>query len=62
MHEAFAAAIGEWAQEGLPANPRSWLISVGRFRAIDVLYQRSLQLAKQDPERRFLEKRLRELG
>jgi RNA polymerase sigma-70 factor, ECF subfamily len=41
MHEAFAAALGQWAQEGLPANPRSWLISVGRFRAIDVLRRRS---------------------
>ncbi len=41
MHEAFAAAIGQWAQDGIPANPRSWLISVGRFRAIDVLRRRS---------------------
>jgi RNA polymerase sigma-70 factor, ECF subfamily len=41
MHEAFAAALGQWAQDGLPANPRSWLIAVGRFRAIDVLRRRS---------------------
>jgi RNA polymerase sigma-70 factor, ECF subfamily len=41
MHEAFAAAIAQWSQDGLPANPRSWLISVGRFRAIDVLRRRS---------------------
>ncbi len=41
MHEAFAAALEQWAQSGLPANPRSWLISVGRFRAIDVLRRRS---------------------
>ncbi len=40
MHEAFAVALGQWAQDGLPANPRSWLISVGRFRAIDVLRRR----------------------
>jgi RNA polymerase sigma-70 factor, ECF subfamily len=40
MHEAFAAAIGQWSQDGIPANPRSWLISVGRFRAIDVLRRR----------------------
>jgi RNA polymerase sigma-70 factor, ECF subfamily len=40
MHEAFAAAIGQWSQDGMPANPRSWLISVGRFRAIDVLRRR----------------------
>jgi RNA polymerase sigma-70 factor, ECF subfamily len=41
MHEAFAAAIAQWATDGVPANPRSWLISVGRFRAIDVLRRRS---------------------
>ncbi len=41
MHEAFAAALMQWSQDGLPANPRSWLISVGRFRAIDVLRRRS---------------------
>jgi RNA polymerase sigma-70 factor, ECF subfamily len=41
MHEAFAAAIAQWAKDGVPANPRSWLISVGRFRAIDVLRRRS---------------------
>jgi RNA polymerase sigma-70 factor, ECF subfamily len=40
MHEAFAAAIAQWARDGLPANPRSWLISVGRFRAIDVMRRR----------------------
>jgi RNA polymerase sigma-70 factor, ECF subfamily len=41
MHEAFAAAIAQWTTDGVPANPRSWLISVGRFRAIDVLRRRS---------------------
>jgi RNA polymerase sigma-70 factor, ECF subfamily len=40
-HEAFAVAITQWATDGVPANPRSWLISVGRFRAIDVLRRRS---------------------
>lgn len=37
MHEAFAAAIETWQQDGVPANPRAWLISTGRFKAIDAL-------------------------
>ncbi len=41
MHEAFAAAIEQWARDGLPANPRSWLISTGRFKAIDAIRRRS---------------------
>jgi RNA polymerase sigma-70 factor, ECF subfamily len=40
MHEAFAVALDRWTQDGVPANPRSWLISVGRFRAIDALRRR----------------------
>jgi RNA polymerase sigma-70 factor (ECF subfamily) len=35
MHDAFVAAVEQWPQQGLPANPRSWLISAGRFKAID---------------------------
>ena len=35
MHEAFAAALAQWPQEGMPANPRAWLVSAGRFKAID---------------------------
>lgn len=35
MHEAFAIAVERWSLEGIPANPRAWLISTGRFRAID---------------------------
>lgn len=37
MHEAFAAAVAQWPGEGLPANPVAWLISTGRFRAIDAM-------------------------
>jgi len=37
MHDAFSAAIEQWQREGIPANPRAWLISVGRFKAIDQL-------------------------
>lgn len=37
MQEAFAVALERWPGEGIPANPRSWLISTGRFRGIDAL-------------------------
>jgi RNA polymerase sigma-70 factor (ECF subfamily) len=35
LHDAFTAALEVWAADGLPTNPRSWLISTGRFKAID---------------------------
>ena len=35
LHDAFAAALVQWPQNGVPANPRAWLVSAGRFRAID---------------------------
>ena len=41
LHEAFAAAIEQWSRDGLPANPRAWLISTGRFRAIDAIRRRA---------------------
>lgn len=41
LHDAFAAALQQWAHEGLPANPRTWLVSVGRFKAIDTLRRRA---------------------
>jgi RNA polymerase sigma-70 factor (ECF subfamily) len=41
MHEAFAAAIEQWQEHGPPANPRAWLVSTGRFKAIDVLRRRA---------------------
>jgi RNA polymerase sigma-70 factor, ECF subfamily len=37
VHDAFAAALERWPQEGVPANPRAWLVSTGRFKAIDTL-------------------------
>lgn len=40
LHEAFRAAMEQWPTEGIPANPRSWLISTGRFRAIDGIRRR----------------------
>ncbi len=42
LHEAFAAATERWHIDGVPENPRAWLVSVGRFKAIDVLRRRSL--------------------
>jgi len=41
LQEAFAAALEQWPQKGVPANPRAWLISAGRFKAIDALRRRS---------------------
>jgi RNA polymerase sigma-70 factor (ECF subfamily) len=41
MHEAFAAALEQWQQYGMPDNPRAWLVSTARFKAIDVLRRRS---------------------
>jgi RNA polymerase sigma-70 factor, ECF subfamily len=41
MHEAFAAAVEQWLRDGLPANPRAWLVSVGRFKAIDTIRRRA---------------------
>jgi RNA polymerase sigma-70 factor (ECF subfamily) len=37
MHDAFRAALEQWPREGVPANPRAWLVSAGRFKAIDGL-------------------------
>jgi RNA polymerase sigma-70 factor, ECF subfamily len=37
MHDAFRAALEQWPKEGVPANPRGWLVSAGRFKAIDGL-------------------------
>jgi RNA polymerase sigma-70 factor (ECF subfamily) len=41
MHEAFAAAVEQWQREGIPASPRAWLVSTGRFKAIDALRRRA---------------------
>src|SRR5216117_1086798 len=37
LHEAFASAVEQWPREGVPANPRAWLVSAGRFKAIDAM-------------------------
>jgi RNA polymerase sigma-70 factor, ECF subfamily len=41
LHEAFAAAVLQWPGEGVPDNPRAWLVSAGRFKAIDVIRRRA---------------------
>ncbi len=41
LHDAFRAALEQWPREGIPANPRAWLVSAGRFKAIDGLRRRS---------------------
>jgi RNA polymerase sigma-70 factor (ECF subfamily) len=41
LHDAFAAAAEQWPRDGVPANPRAWLISVGRFKAIDAIRRRA---------------------
>jgi len=41
VHDAFRAALEQWPRDGEPANPRAWLISTGRFKAIDRIRRRS---------------------
>ena len=47
LHEAFAAAVERWPDDGVPDNPRGWLVSTGRFKAIDALRRRSTFAAHQ---------------
>jgi len=55
MHEAFAAALSSWPRSGVPDNPRPWLISTARFKAIDTLRRRARLDASQDEFVRHLE-------
>ncbi len=41
LHDAFAAAVERWPRDGMPGNPRAWLVSAGRFKAIDRLRRRA---------------------
>jgi RNA polymerase sigma-70 factor, ECF subfamily len=41
LHDAFRAAMEQWTKDGVPANPRAWLVSAGRFKAIDSLRRRA---------------------
>lgn len=41
LHEAFRAAIEQWGRDGVPDNPRAWLVTTGRFKAIDRIRRRA---------------------
>lgn len=56
-HEAFAAAMQQWPEQGTPANPTSWLVSTGRFKAVDMMRRRA-RLKDLQPE---LARRLSEI-
>src|SRR4249919_806725 len=47
LHDAFSAALQQWPTSGVPANPRTWLVSAGRFKAIDA----ARRLARHDASR-----------
>jgi len=55
LHEAFTAALEQWPRDGVPANPRAWLISTGRFKAIDAIRRRArLQPLPDDIDERLV--------
>ncbi|HEX3644092.1 MAG TPA: RNA polymerase sigma factor [Vicinamibacterales bacterium] len=54
MHDAFRAALEQWPRDGVPANPRAWLVSAGRFKAIDGL-RRQKRFDSLDEEGRELD-------
>jgi RNA polymerase sigma-70 factor (ECF subfamily) len=60
MHEAFAAALDTWPQTGIPENPRPWLVSTARFKAIDAMRQRARFDAAQRDLALHLEARINE--
>jgi RNA polymerase sigma-70 factor (ECF subfamily) len=52
LHDAFTAAVEQWPRDGVPTNPRAWLVSTGRFKAIDAIRRRARfdALAAEIPE------------
>jgi len=50
LHDAFRAALEQWPREGVPANPRAWLVSTGRFKAIDGIRRQARFAAVDDFE------------
>lgn len=48
VHDAFSAAVEQWPRDGVPANPRAWLVSTGRFKAIDRIRRRTRHDASLD--------------
>src|SRR6202046_4779296 len=61
MHEAFAAALESWPKAGIPENPRPWLISTARFKAIDGIRRRARLDAEQRNLALHLESRINEV-
>jgi len=53
--EAFAAALGQWPQQGMPENPRAWLVSTARHKGVDLLRRRSRFDARRDELQRLTE-------
>src|ERR1700746_3255684 len=41
LHDAFTAALEQWSRDGVPSKPRAWLVSAGRFKAIDNMRRRA---------------------
>jgi len=41
LHDAFRTAVEQWQRDGVPANPRAWLVSAGRFKAVDRIRRRA---------------------
>src|SRR5512147_2772778 len=60
MHEAFAAALESWPQTGIPDNPRPWLISTARFKAIDGMRRRARFDGAQRDLAAYIEARINE--
>ena len=50
LQDAFKAALEQWPSDGIPANPRAWLVSTGRFKAIDAIRRRARFDALDDPD------------
>ena len=51
LHDAFRAAIEQWPRDGVPGNPRAWLVSAGRFKAIDTSMRAQTRPRVQAPAR-----------
>src|SRR5690606_28861857 len=50
LHEAFRAALEQWPREGVPASPAAWLVSAGRYRAIDAIRRQRRFEPLEDPD------------
>src|SRR6476646_6845876 len=62
LHDAFSVALERWPRDGVPPNPRAWLVSTGRFKAIDALRRRARFDASQGELARRLERDAPEAG